>query len=162
MGFFPNTANQGVAGNLTVSGSAVINGNLNVDSGTAHFGGALVQVNHLAAITAGITAAAGANAGTGPPAPVLNANARDLAGSLTFGTGTTPAAGAMVVLTLASTFTNPPAVVVVASNTAAQALGLYAAATAANQITISCTTAPAASQANTTYGVEYLIVGMVS
>src|SRR5712671_1438059 len=37
------------------------------------------------------TAAAGANAGTGPPAPVVTANSTDVAGSITFGTGTTPA-----------------------------------------------------------------------
>lgn len=163
MGFNPISLQNLPLTGGTLTGSLTINpGNLSVPSGTATFGGALVQAAHLAGITAGVTAAAGAAAGTGPPAPALNANARDLAGSLTFGTGTTPAAGAQVVVTLASTYTNPPAVVVVAGNAAAEALGLFAAATAPNQITISCATAPAASQPNTTYAVEYIIIGMVT
>jgi hypothetical protein len=46
------------------------------------------------------TAAAGAGAGSGPPAVVVAANASDQHGSLTCGTGTSPAAGILVTVTL--------------------------------------------------------------
>lgn len=45
------------------------------------------------------TLAAGANAGTTPPSPVLGTGSTDGRGAITFGTGTTPAAGAMVTVT---------------------------------------------------------------
>ena len=149
MAFFPDTGNQNVAGTLTVTGASTLSGGLSAG-------------NNVTGIGTAPTAAAGANAGTGPPAPVVNTNARDLGGSITFGTGTTPAAGAMVTITLATSFTNPPAVVVSPLNTATQALGLYAQATSGSSITVSATTAPAASQGNTTYGFEYLVVGMAA
>ncbi len=106
------------------------------------------------------TAAAGANAGTGPPAPVVTANSTDVAGSITFGTGTTPAAGAQVVVTFAQAFGAAPlGVVITPINNASAALQLNVSATAVGTFTVGCNTAPAGSQANTIYGFRYIVVG---
>lgn len=145
----------------TISGAVIMNNNLTVNGTLQGTGGALVGP-HISGQTAGIAAAAGAGAGTGPPAPVLSANARDPGGSLTFGTGTAPAAGAMVTVTFGTAYVNPPSVVLAAGNAAAQALGLYVSAITNTGFTISCTTAPAASQANNTYAVDYVVMGMVN
>ena len=45
------------------------------------------------------TAAAGAGAGSSPPAPVVAGDSSDLRGSLTFGSGGTPAGGVAVTVT---------------------------------------------------------------
>src|SRR6266704_1079072 len=103
-------------------------------------------------------AAAGANAGTSPPVPVVDSGSTDTRGGLTFGTGTTPAAGAEVGVTLTAAAQANPIVVLTARNTATQALGLYVSAVTTAGFTISCTTAPAASQANTIYSVGYVVV----
>jgi hypothetical protein len=114
---------------------------------------------HLAGSGAVVTAAAGANAGTTPPAPVTT-NTNDTNGTITFGTGTTPAAGAQVVLTFSTAFAAAPkGVCITALNAATQALGLYVSAVSASAITISCTTAPAASQANTVYKLSFIAIG---
>ena len=107
------------------------------------------------------TAAAGANAGTAPPAPVVTAGATDTRGNITFGTGTTPAAGAQVVVTFNAGSAYPVIPVGImfnALNTATQALGLYVTSITTTGFTLSCTTAPAASQANTIYSFNYLVV----
>lgn len=105
------------------------------------------------------TAAAGANAGTSPPAPVVTAGDTDMRGNITFGTGTTPAAGAMVGVTFANPWAIAPTVMVVPRNTATQALGLYVTGNSVNGFTLSCTTAPAASQGNTIYSFDYSVLG---
>lgn len=108
--------------------------------------------------TSGITptAAAGANAGTTPPAPVVGTNSRAMRGEITFGTGTTPAAGAMVTVThgQAQPFNNVHPVVT-PINAATANLGLYISAYSKTAFTISAANAPAASQANTIYGFVY-------
>jgi hypothetical protein len=97
------------------------------------------------------TAAAGANAGTSPPAPVVQTGAFTSRGEVTFGTGTTPAAGAQVTVTFNSATSQTPVVTLVPRNSATASLGLYVSAVSTTAFTVSTTSAPAASQANTTY-----------
>lgn len=76
MGFFPNTANQGVGGNLTVTGNATISGSLTSTAGplTVSAGGA--------AITGVVAENSGTN--TAGSAPLLTpANANGTAAQLT-------------------------------------------------------------------------------
>lgn len=105
------------------------------------------------------TAAAGANAGTTPPAPVVSAASRDQRGSLTFGTGTAPAAGAQAVLTFANAYPAAPFVTITPLNAATAALQPYVSATAAGSFTVSFGVAPAASQANTVYSLAWQAIG---
>jgi hypothetical protein len=102
------------------------------------------------------TVAAGANAGTTPPVPVLVAGSNDSRGRVTFGTGATPAAGAMVTVT----FSNPYAAipfVIVAQGTATGSGAIYVSNVTAAGFTVGFTTAPTASQANTVYGFNYQV-----
>lgn len=116
-----------------------------------------VTVPHVAASGSAPTAAAGANNGTTPPAPVISGT--DLRGKVTFGSGTTPAAGAQVVVTFAAAYSAAPTVVLTATTSAAQALGPYVSAVSTTSFTVSTTTAPAASQANTVYGLNFMALG---
>ena len=106
------------------------------------------------------TATAGANNGTSPPAPVVTAGDNDVKGTITFGSGATPAAGAQVNVTLhpSSSFKGTPVVEVTPINDATDALGVFPTNISATGFTITAHTAPAASQPNTTYAVEYSIV----
>src|SRR5205823_5578693 len=114
-----------------------------------------IQTQALAAVGNAVTVAAGANAGTSPPAPVVGSS-RDLRGLVTFGTGTGPTAGAQVVVTLSRTYSAAPvSVIVTPQNTATEALGLYVSNITTNSFTLSCTIAPAASQGNTIYSFSY-------
>jgi hypothetical protein len=105
------------------------------------------------------TAAAGANNGTSPPAPVVTAGANDTRLNVTFGSGTGPAAGAQVGVTFNAAYGAAPFVYLTPRNTATQALGLYISATATGSFTVSTTNAPAASQPNTTYSFDAWVVG---
>lgn len=108
--------------------------------------------------------AAGTNAGGSPPTPVLSSDSGDGYGSLTFGTGTAPAAGAQVVLTLGAYYNSSvdaPATVcciVAPLNTATGALGPWSAVCTTHAVTFECAVAPSASQANTTYALSYRLV----
>ena len=112
----------------------------------------------IAGATSTATAAAGANAGTSPPAPVTS-NCGDVSGSVTFGTGTTPAAGAQVVVTFSQYRGTNYRLVLTPGNAATAALNLYTTKTGSN-FTISAVNAPAASQANTVYSFDYQITYM--
>jgi hypothetical protein len=104
------------------------------------------------------TAAAGAGAGASPPAPVVTTNALNHRGNITFGTGTTPAAGAMATVSFTgAAYASVPTVTVNPRNSATQALGLYVSATATGSFTVSAATAPAASQANTVYSFDFTV-----
>lgn len=103
------------------------------------------------------TVAAGANNGTSPPGPTASGN--DSRGSVGFGSGASPAAGAQVAVTFATPFSTPPTVVLTAQNAATQALGLFVAAVTANGFTISCGSAPGASQALGTYAASFAAIG---
>lgn len=108
-------------------------------------------------------AAAGSNAGTSPPAPVVTTGSLDNAGTITFGTGTTPAAGVMVAVTFATPWVMPGGgaehIALTPGNTATQALGIYVSGVSPTGFQISCTNAPAAGQGNTVYSVSYLTMG---
>ena len=67
-----------------------------------------------------ISGAAGANAGTGPPTPVMTAGSSDTQGQVTFGTGTSAVAGSMAVITFSTAYTAAPIVVVTAATLAPQ------------------------------------------
>jgi hypothetical protein len=116
-------------------------------------GGDVKVIGHIGSEGAAATAAAGANAGGSPPAPALT-GATDVSGKITFGTGTSPAAGAQCVVTFNIAYANAPKVVITPLNSASAALNLYVATTTTN-FTVSSVNAPSASQANTVYGFFY-------
>lgn len=126
-----------------------------VDTNTT--GGDLATLDHIVSTGAGNspTAAAGSHAGTSPPAPVITGST-DVAGKVTFGTGTSPSAGAQAVVTFAVSYTNPR-VVVTPINSASASLNLYVTVTNTN-FTVSSVNAPSASQGNTIYGFNYLVI----
>ncbi len=103
------------------------------------------------------TAAAGANAGTGPPAPVMNGNSDDDRGTVTFGSGTTPAAGAVVVVTFATPrdASRLPVVQITETTTALAALQPAVTSITSTGFTVSTASALAGSQANTVYGLAW-------
>ena len=114
---------------------------------------------HVAGAGAAVTAAMQAGAGTSPPAAVVT-NTNDTNGTVTFGTGTTPAAGDQIRLTFAASFGSAPkGVCITALNAATQALGLYVSAVTATTVTIAAANAPAASQANTVYSFSFIVLG---
>lgn len=102
-------------------------------------------------------AAAGANAGTSPPAPVVTAGSTDLRGQMTFGTGTSPAAGAQVAVTFNMTFSRAPVVILTPANAVTAALNLHATSVGTTGFTLSTQGAPAASQGSGIYSFYYAI-----
>src|SRR5215472_5983570 len=101
------------------------------------------------------TAAAGAGAGTSPPAPVVDPNSSDSHGSVTFGSGSAPAGGAVVTVTFARPRDpNRLYVLQLTENTTATAgIDLAVTSRTSTGFTISSNTRNlAASQGNTTYG----------
>lgn len=107
------------------------------------------------------TAAAGAGAGTGPPAPVVDPNSSDSHGSVTFGSGTVPGAGAVVTVT----FNRPRdasrlyVVLLQEITTAMAGIDLAVTSRTSTGFTISTNTRNlAASQGNTVYGISWNIV----
>lgn len=125
--------------------------------------GNLSVTGHISGTGSAAGAAAGSNAGTIPPAPVVTTGSTDDSGVITFGTGTTPAAGVMVAVTFAAAWVipggGPPSIVAAPQNAATQALGIFISGVSPTGFNISCTTAPAASQANSTYSVAYQAIG---
>jgi hypothetical protein len=117
-------------------------------------GGNTQVLGHVVAVGGSATAAAGANAGTSPPSPVISGN--DLDGQVTFGTGTSPSAGSQVTVTFSKSYTNPR-VVLTPINSASASLNLYVSATSTT-FTVSSVNAPSASQGNTTYGFNYHVL----
>lgn len=121
--------------------------------------GNVTSGKHLLSTGTAPTAAAGANNGTSPPAPVVAASATDARGNITFGSGGSAAAGAQVGVTFATAYGAAPIVVVNPHNDATQQLGLYVSATSTTGFTLSSHGAPTASQGNTTYSFDYLVLG---
>lgn len=119
--------------------------------------GDVVSRDHIVGKGAAITAVAGANNGTTPPAPVVAGD--DASGNLTFGSGGTPAAGDQVDVTFAVAYAATPAVVLTGLNAATQALGLFVKTVSATGFSIGTANAPTASQGNTVYSVDYMIIG---
>jgi hypothetical protein len=117
-------------------------------------GGNTQVLGHVVAVGGSATAAAGANAGTTPPSPVISGT--DLDGQVTFGTGTSPSAGSQAVITFSKSYTNPR-VVITPINSASASLNLYVSATSTT-FTVSSVNAPSASQGNTVYGFNYHVL----
>lgn len=107
--------------------------------------------------TAAPTAAAGAQAGTSPPAPVVSATANDKRGQITFGTGTGQSAGAMVVVTFNTPYATAPIVLLTSVNAQTEALQLCVSSVSTTGFTVSSNVAPAPSQANTFYGFNFAV-----
>lgn len=137
-----------------------------VESLVGTFGRSYTLVVPAAAAGSGITlggimAAAGASAGTTPPAPTVTVTIPDAAGSLTFGTGTSPATGAQVAVTLTRPLSStPPVVVLTAGNAATAALQLYVTGVTASGFTIAAAVAPSASQTASTYAVSWAVAAL--
>lgn len=125
--------------------------------------GDLTTSAHIQANGTAPSAAAGSSAGGSPPAPVLQAGANDMAGRITFGTGTAPGAGPQVTVTYATPWNIPGGgnvhVVVTASNNATAALNLYVSGISTTAFTLAAANAPAAGQANTVYSFNYIAIG---
>lgn len=102
-----------------------------------------------------VTAAAGAAAGTAPPAPAVTAGPHNETGHVTFGTGAAPAAGAQVTVTFGTPFETTPEIMITPFNGASGALGLFPSASSPTGFSLSCANAPAASQATGTYGFRW-------
>lgn len=99
--------------------------------------------------------AAGAAAGSSPPAPVLVAGSNDDRGAITFGTGTGPTAGQMVVVTYAAPLLDTAFITISPLNSLPATLSLYVQSYSNTGFTIAAGTGPAASQPNTTYGFSF-------
>lgn len=101
------------------------------------------------------TAAAGGNAGTNPPAPIVTAGSNLDNGLITFGSGTTPAAGSMVAVTYGCPFTVTPSAILTPANSATAALSPYVSSLTASGFTASVQGSPAGTQAATTYAFRW-------
>ena len=127
--------------------------------------GNLTSLGHFAVTGTPPSLAAAAGLGTSPPAPVLLAGSNDCAGDITFGSGTSPAAGKLLEVTFSVTWNilggGNPHLIICPANAAAAALGLFInlAAVSASGFPVHCANAPAASQANTTYAFSYVVMG---
>lgn len=104
------------------------------------------------------TPTAGAQAGGSPPAPTLGVGSNDQSGQINAGTGGAPAAGELVVVTLAESF-QQLFVTLVPLNAASQALNAYVTGKTANKFSISVANAPAANQVVGTYQWDYHVLG---
>lgn len=104
-----------------------------------------------------VTVAAGLNAGTGPAAPIAGATSTLYRGSVTFGSGTTPTAGSQVTVTFSATLPSVPFITVSPTTTAAGTINPTVLAASTTGFTIGCAVAPTGVQANTVYGVNWLM-----
>jgi hypothetical protein len=139
-----------IVGDVRISGS--------MTAGSGDISGDHRVRGHLV-MTSGLpTATAQAQAGTGAPAPVL-VRADDAKGLVSFGTGTTPAAGPQVRVAFSKPFGGQVAVTLTAANLATALLGAPYVATDAAGFTIYLPAVPAASQAATTYQYDYHVGG---
>lgn len=124
-----------------------------------------------AAPTLNLTATAGAALGTTPPATVVTPGANALRGNVTFGSGTSPTTGIAITILFpyalngmvrAGTTTPQAYIFLTATTAAAAGLGLAAIFTTSGAtitgFTINVGTAPAGSQGNTVYGVNWLVL----
>jgi hypothetical protein len=99
-----------------------------------------------------------AGAGTTPPTPT--ATGTDVAGTVTWGTGTAPAIGAQMQVAWGGGYANAPIVTLIAANAATALLGPYVhGAPSTGGFNIGLATAPAASQAATVYSVAFTVTG---
>ncbi len=168
----PTNANQVTVTNRADGAPATLSTAVSVSSGTVSFattnpGSYVVNVSeagrstskHFSVNTNSAAStpvvAAGANAGTTPPAPALDAGSTDLKGRVRFGTGATPAAGAMVTVTFSNPVSSTPLVYATLSTAGGAAVSVSNVSTTG--FTINFLTAPTASQALGTYAVTYKV-----
>lgn len=102
------------------------------------------------------TAVAGGQAGTSPPSPVVVAGSNGTRGTVTFGTGTSPAAGLMATVTFAVAYTATPLVLITPINNTLVDLHPTPGNLGATSFGLFVKTAPAASQGASTYQFSYL------
>lgn len=105
------------------------------------------------------TSSALTNNGGSAPAPVIGTNAGDLRGQLTFGSGTSPSAGAQISVTYSKACGTAPIVAVFGLNAATIDAIPYATTTSTTGFQVSFRNAPSASQANTVYSVGWIAIG---
>lgn len=98
-----------------------------------------------------------ANNGTTPPAPVLAADATDRRGTLTFGSGATPAVGGQVSVTFSRPFPAPPVVIVSPTTGGSASRAPYPSNVTAAGFNVNLNSVPNASQVATTYGIAYRV-----
>jgi hypothetical protein len=107
------------------------------------------------------TVVLGPGAGTGPPAPTVDPQSSDERGSVSFGSGTTPAAGVIFTLTFAAP-RDPnrlPKVLLQEATSALAGVDLAVTSITATGFTVSTNTRNlAASQAAGTYGLHYFVM----
>jgi hypothetical protein len=101
------------------------------------------------------TATAGTGAGTSPPTPAVTAGPTNESGTVTFGTGTGPAAGNQAVVTFGTPFSVAPTIIISPVNVASGALNLAVVSPSASGFTVASGNAPSAGQANTAYGFRW-------
>lgn len=106
------------------------------------------------------------SAGGSPPAAVVSAWSNSSRGRIRFGTGSAPATGGVVQVSFATGYpvTNPTVMLTPTDSLSSgvsptAALGLYVYNVSATGFWVGCAVAPTASQANTVYGFDYLVLG---
>lgn len=109
--------------------------------------------------TSGQTPTLSEGAAVGTTAPPVIVTGNDFAGSVIFGSGSSPAAGAIASFTFDRAYTLPPAITIAPTTSGAAGLGLYVSSVSTTGFTVSCANAPAASQSGATYGFSYQTVG---
>jgi hypothetical protein len=92
--------------------------------------------------------------GGSPPSIVIGQRG-DFGGTITFGSGTSPTSGQLIQIAYGSYRGGAPVITLSPTNAAAQALGLYPCGKSGSGFYICAANAPSASQANTTYSVDW-------
>ncbi len=107
----------------------------------------------------GFTAAAAAGLGTTPPA-LVTTGVDGVHGTITFGTGTAPAAGSLITFAFPAgrPCPNTPLVFIQPLNDATAQLRLIPVSVSTTGFTVSAGVAPAASQANTVYAFSFVVI----
>lgn len=152
------------AGNLIDAGDLTTASKFTVDNtGNATLQRSLTINRHIHGGGSAPSVVASAGAGSSPPSPVAITGSTDMAGTITWGTGTSPNTQAQLTVTFAAAWTIPggggPHVVVTPINSATQALGLYVSGISPTGFNVNVASAPAGSQSNSTYQFCYVVVG---
>ena len=151
----PNGANNNYAVAISTSNGIVVN------DGTATSRFTVTPAGHIVSAAASISSVtAGAGLGTSPPTATISGN--DVRGTITFGTGTSPAAGTILSVTFTTAYTSAPFINLTLANAALAGVttgDVYVAAVSTTGFSIGFSAALAASQAATTYAVSYRVTG---
>ncbi len=102
------------------------------------------------------TVTAGSAAGSSPPTPTINGNT--LAGTITFGTGTSPTNGTQVNVTFPTQLpAAPKSIVFTPNNGSTYGLNLVPGSISSTGFVLYAINAPAASQGSTAYTINYVV-----